>query len=141
MPKPKHPAKQKAFLAAYAKTGNISDAARLAKCDRSNHYHWMADPDYAEKFQAAQDNAVEDLESVARRRAKAGSDLLLMFLLKSLRPATYRDNFKGEIKVHTPQRVDYSKLTDEQLLTLRSLSALCYQSGVPGSGDPEAGEE
>ena len=114
--------KQQAFLAAYAKTGNVTAAARQAKCHRASHYDWLADPDYADAFQQAQEQAVEDLESEARKRAKHGSDLLLMFLLKSLRPAVYRDNFKGEVSISKPTRVDLSKLTDEQLHQLKLLA-------------------
>jgi hypothetical protein len=37
------------------------------------------------------------LEDEARRRALAGSDLLLMFTLKSRRPWKFRDNSKVEL--------------------------------------------
>ena len=114
--------KQQAFLAAYAKTGNVTAAARQAKCHRASHYDWLADPDYGDAFQQATDEAVEGLEAKARKRAKHGSDLLLIFLLKSLRPAVYRDNFKGEVSIPKPTRVDFSKLTDEQLQQLKLLA-------------------
>jgi hypothetical protein len=66
------PLKQRAFLAAYAKCGNITRAAALAKVARSRHYEWMDDPDYAAAFGAAGEEACDLLESEARRRAVDG---------------------------------------------------------------------
>jgi hypothetical protein len=66
------PLKQRAFLAAFAKTGNITRAAALAKVARSRHYEWMDDPDYAAAFAAAGEEACDLLESEARRRAVDG---------------------------------------------------------------------
>ena len=114
--------KQQAFLAAYAKTGNVTAAARQAKCHRASHYDWLADPDYGDAFQQATEQAIEGLETEARKRAMHGSDLLLIFLLQALRPAVYRDNFKGEISIPKPTRVDLFKLTDEQLHQLGTCS-------------------
>ena len=136
-----NPVKQKAFLAAYSKRGNISDAARAAKCHRSQHYEWINDPDYADAFFQAQEQAVELLELEARKRATRGSDLLLIFLLKSLRPHIYRDNFKGEINVNTPMRVDLSNLTNEQLHTLRTLAAAAAKTEGNRRGTAEVGQE
>src|SRR5262249_22159554 len=83
---------QRRFLAAYARVGNVTAAADLAGLCRTNHYLWSpASPAYAEAFRAAQEEAVERLEEEARRRAMAGSDLLLIFLLKALRPEVYRE--------------------------------------------------
>lgn len=66
-------ARQKAFLAAYATSGNISAAAKLSKVHRSQHYDWIdADPAYAAAFAAAHDEAADLLETEARRRATVG---------------------------------------------------------------------
>ena len=109
------PSKQKAFLAAYAGCGNITDAARKAKCNRSSHYAWMENAAYAETFAAAHKQACETLESEARRRAVSGvrkpvyyqgdvvglvreySDTLLIFLLKAALPEKYRDDYRAEL--------------------------------------------
>ena len=85
-----HP-KKAAFLAAYREMGNIAGAARAAEVGRQTHYEWLGDPDYAREFADAKEDAIEHLEEVARSRAKAGSDTLMIFLLKSLRPEVYRD--------------------------------------------------
>lgn len=69
----KQPSVSKAkFLAAYSKTGNITEAARIAKIHRGTHYEWLADADYEDAFRAAHEEAVELLEAEARRRAMEG---------------------------------------------------------------------
>ena len=110
---------QQAFLAAYAKTGVIQDAADCAKCNRTMHYRWMKqDPEYPGLFEAADKMAVDTLVSEARRRAvqgvrepvgwfrgKAGayvrrySDNLLMFLIKAKCPE-YRDSTRVDLHPH-----------------------------------------
>ena len=42
-------------------------------------------------------DATDDLEAIARRRAKLTSDTLLIFLLKAHRPAVFRDNYHVEV--------------------------------------------
>lgn len=103
------------FLAAYSQLGNITAAAKISQVARSLHYEWMSgDPEYAQRFAVATDEAVERLEAEARRRAEKGclkpvyqggkkvgtireySDTLLIFLLKGARPDRYRDNARVE---------------------------------------------
>lgn len=104
---------QKAFLAAYKETANLTLAARATKIDRRRHYDWISEPEYAEEFGKAHDEAVEVMIGEARRRAVEGtekpvfykgdecgaireySDNLLMFLIKKERPE-YREAFKHE---------------------------------------------
>jgi len=100
--------KKRAFLIAFAESGNVSAAARLAGVGRRTHYDWLkADKEYRAAFDAAQEDASDALEEEARRRAlgyaeavydKSGnqtgmrhrhSDLLMIFLLKGLRPEKY----------------------------------------------------
>lgn len=66
------PIKQRAFLAAYAQAGNISAAARLAKCARSQHYEWLEDPTYAKAFETARQEYGDLLESELHRRVFEG---------------------------------------------------------------------
>ena len=79
--------------------------------DRGTHYDWLkADPGYKAAFEAVQDQAAQSLEDEAVRRAYEGverpvtvagkrelvreySDTLLIFLLKGLRPAKYRERY------------------------------------------------
>ncbi len=115
---PKFPAELVAikalFLESFAEYGNIRLAATTAGVNRSSHYGWLKkDPEYAARFASAQEDAIEVLEYEARRRAVIGvpepvgfykgqpsayvqrySDVLLIFLLKGLRPEMYRDRYE-----------------------------------------------
>ncbi|HET8626735.1 MAG TPA: hypothetical protein VFL91_04920 [Thermomicrobiales bacterium] len=89
--------KKRAFLAAFAENGNASRAAALAGVHRAQHYRWLAaDPDYAAAFREAREHAADRLEEEARRRALAGSDTLLIFLLKGARPEKYAERRRHE---------------------------------------------
>jgi len=92
-------------------TGNVRSACEVARVGRSSHYRWLAkDPGYREAFDVAKECAADLLESEAYRRAVHGveepvgwykgkpggvvrkySDVLLIFLLKGLRPEKYRE--------------------------------------------------
>jgi hypothetical protein len=65
-------AKQRAFLAAYATTGNVSKAAEIATVTRQAHYRWLEEEEYVNAFGEAHDDACDALESEARRRAVEG---------------------------------------------------------------------
>jgi hypothetical protein len=116
--------KQEAFLAAYAEVGNITHAAEIVGVERTRHYDWLrSDPEYAEAFKKADEQAIEKLEQEARRRAVTGvrrkkftgkgepvidpvtgeqyveeeySDTLLIFLMKGARPEKYKDRVHNE---------------------------------------------
>lgn len=109
--RPPTAAKQRAFLSAYSQCGVLTEAAREAKIDPRRVYDWRdRDEDFRKKLVDAKDDAVDMLETEARRRAVDGvekpvyqggkkvgtirkySDTLLIFLLKGARPETYRDN-------------------------------------------------
>lgn len=109
-----HP-KKRAFLAAYAISGNVTDAAERAGIERKTHYRWLSkDSAYAEAFKDAEEEAADRLEAEARRRATQGvdepvfykgyecgtitrySDALLMFLLKGARPEKYKERVANE---------------------------------------------
>jgi hypothetical protein len=92
--------KKATFLAAYARCGNLTEAAAEAGITRHAHNAWLRDDDlYRRGFAAACQEASDALEAEARRRALHGveedvyhqgrvvgtrrvySDALLMFLL------------------------------------------------------------
>jgi hypothetical protein len=103
--------RQRAFLAAFRATGNVCRASEVADVGRSSHYRWLKkDPVYRQAFDVAKEAAADALEAEAYRRAvegwdepvgwykgKAGgmvrrySDVLLIFLLKGIRPEKYRE--------------------------------------------------
>lgn len=127
--------KKAAFLAAYAKVGNVTHAAQLAKCNRQHVYVWLKEEEFSKQFDEAGTEATERLEKEARRRAVRGtlkpvfhqgaqcgaireySDTLLIFLLKGRKPETYRDNVKAEhvgtVGVVHSGRVDVRQVVDE----------------------------
>ena len=105
-----HP-QQRAFFVAFLETGNVRRACEVAKVGRSSHYRWLDQHKaYREAFNLAKECAADLLEAEAYRRAVHGveepvgwykgvaggvvrrySDVLLIFLLKGLRPEKYRD--------------------------------------------------
>jgi hypothetical protein len=88
-----HP-KKRAMLAALARTGNISASARATDICRRTHYDWLeSDPEYRPAVELAMEEAADVLEAVARQRALVGSDTLLIFLLKAVRPEKYRERY------------------------------------------------
>ena len=106
--------KKNALLIAFGESGNLTEACKIASVGRRTHYDWLAnDPEYVLQFADAQESAADYLEKVARDRATGGqdaeemkgktrgSDLLLIFLLKGLRPWKYRDNAKPDAEVST----------------------------------------
>lgn len=84
---------QRAFLAALENTGSVTAAAEAAKIGRITAYDTRrADPVFAVAWDQALDIAADTLEDEARKRAFARSDVLLMFLLKGIRPQKWRES-------------------------------------------------
>lgn len=104
-----HP-RARAFLRHYARTGNVTEAARAAGVARNLHYYWLEHlPGYREAAAQAEQMAADALEREAWRRAVEGwdepvyqkgqlvgtvrrySDVLMTLLLRGLRPERYRE--------------------------------------------------
>ena len=105
------PRKRAIFLAALAEHGNIHTAVEMAAIGRTSVYEWRDDdPTFARDWDMALETYTDTLEAVADRRAKAGSDVLLIFRLKALRPDKYRERqdlahtFLGPLQI---EMVDY----------------------------------
>ena len=99
---------------------------------RSSHYRWREkDSEYREAFDQAKEDATDVLEAEAHRRAVEGveesvgwykgvpggtvrrySDVLLIFLLKALRPEKYRErvDLRGSLA-----HIDLTQLPDHLL--------------------------
>lgn len=89
-----HP-KKRALLIAFCESGNITQSAAAAECERTIHYYWLQeDPAYAKAFEQAEARFADNLEAEARRRAIQGSDTLMIFLLKGAKPDRYADRSK-----------------------------------------------
>ena len=123
--RPTTAAQQARFLEEYAVRGVITAAAEAAQIDRQRHYDWLNEthrwPDYAARFAAARERAVDRLEAEAIRRAVDGwdepvfgsggpgvgtvqvgvvrkySDRMLELTLKGRRPNVYRERHSIEL--------------------------------------------
>lgn len=101
------------FLTEYALCGNVTLAARNAGISNTTHWRWSREDDgYREAWAEAQEHAADMMEQEATRRALVGtlepvfykgekvghirkySDLLMIFMLKGMRPEKYRDRFE-----------------------------------------------
>jgi hypothetical protein len=77
----------------YAGTGNLHAAAKAARISLATHYRMLeGDGGYRKAFEAAQQQVIGFLEDEAFRRALAGSDELLIFLLRAWLPERYREH-------------------------------------------------
>ena len=104
------------FLETLRKTGNVTEAARVARISRNTVYtHRHADPVFAEAWDDAEEEATDALEYEARRRAVHGverpvvykgevvatipeySDRLMELLLKAHRPEKFKERVANEL--------------------------------------------
>jgi len=92
-------ASQTAFLAAYANTGNIREAAEAVGISSAAVAGWITDNklDFVPKYRHAQREYANYLESLARKRVenptfngRIGSDVLMLGLLNANWPEKYR---------------------------------------------------
>lgn len=108
------------FLEEFRRTGNVTRSAKAAGVDRTTVWNHREDPEFERLYNEALDDAVDLLEAEAWRRATEGtervklvragkddkgnpvfreliertySDVLLIFLLKGLRPERYRESY------------------------------------------------
>lgn len=138
---------QDIFLKEFAEIGIVKRALKVAGATRKQLLRWKEDPEFMKRFEDAKEDAIEELEAEALRRAKDGekrikyskdgevleeyyekSDLLTIFLLKGMRPEKYRDRVHVEGKVggavahlHLHKhRIDFDAqgVTDDQLAQL-----------------------
>ena len=102
---------RKPFLKAFAETGMVIEACKIVPIGRMTVYdERQRNEDFALAWADIEERSTEELEGEAIRRAKNGSDVLLIFLLKSRRPEVYRENVRvehgGQIKHEISQRVE-----------------------------------
>lgn len=65
--------KKKQFLAAYSQCAIIGNAADIANIHRRTHYKWLeSDPEYAQQFADAHEQALDRIETEALRRGREG---------------------------------------------------------------------
>lgn len=134
--------RQKAFLEAYKIGGTIVSGCKAAKVSRRVVLNWRTrEPEFAQRFLEAHEEASEALETEARRRAKDGwdepvfyegeivgskrkySDTLLIFLMKGNLPEKYKERFEhsGDVDHPVSVELDLTKLSDEELQSLEDI--------------------
>ncbi len=79
------------FLACIAGGARYSEAAEEAGVHRVTAWRWKADPDFVKRYEAARRASVATLRREAERRAMAGSDRLLIFLLCAYAPEEFQE--------------------------------------------------
>jgi hypothetical protein len=95
------------FLEGLRAHGNVTKAARDAGITRSNVYtERKRSETFAEEWDNARAEIGDRLEDVARQRAEGGSDTLLIFLLKGLKPDTYGERIKHQGDKDNPLEVN-----------------------------------
>lgn len=139
------------FVAALAKSPNITAACQRAKVSRSWAYAQRTDdPEFAAAWDEALEMALDKAVGEAYRRGVEGvitkikytpdgskvvertreySDTLLMFLLKAHRPEKYKETVRSEltgkdggpVKTEQTTKHDLSKLSVDELLQLREI--------------------
>lgn len=94
----------RAQMAESPPTYNASVAAKGTGYDRGTVYTWAEkDAEFAAAWHTIHEEFADLLEATAQARAITGSDLLIIFLLKALRPEKYRERYEqtgsSEIRV------------------------------------------
>jgi hypothetical protein len=98
------------FLAAIAAGVPVAAAAKTARVSRQLAWQWrQEDPTFASEFEAAYAAGTDVFEAEAIRRALAGSDRLLIFILQARDPARWgrgatnpATRIEGEVVFNSP---------------------------------------
>lgn len=88
--------KKEVFIEALADTGIVRSACAASGVSRNKAYRWREDITFRTLWEEALEDAADLLEQEAWRRARDGSDTLLIFMLKGLRPERYNDKIRHE---------------------------------------------
>jgi hypothetical protein len=103
---------QQKFLRALSQTPSVKHACRAAGVSRQTAYvHRAADRAFAADWQDAISASVDELESVAFKKAAEGDSHLITFLLRCHKPEVYRERSElavagGVIFLPTKQKGD-----------------------------------
>src|SRR6185369_11880714 len=89
---------KKRFITALEAQGTVLHACKAAGISRQTAYRWhREDPDFAEQWDEAHENAVDVVESTIYQQAIGGNTLAAIFYLKAHRPI-YRDRVSIDIE-------------------------------------------
>ena len=86
---------QAKFIQAYISNGGLTHSAlATAGATRIMYQQWLKESRFNDALQEATERWFEELRKAAFLRAQAKSDVLLIFLLKALKPETYDDDVR-----------------------------------------------
>jgi len=89
--------RKKKFIAALTSHGTVFHAAQAAGISRQTAYRWQReDPEFADQWDEAHEQAVDEVESVLFQKALSGDTICMIFYLKAHRPI-YRDRLNIDI--------------------------------------------
>jgi len=121
----KRDTRKKRFIAALTTHGTVYHAAQAAGISRQTAYRWQReDPEFAEQWDEAHENAVDAVESSIYQQAIGGNTLAAIFYLKAHRPI-YRDRLNidvEQVKSEIQERVAQLGITPQ--LLARAIPAL-----------------
>ena len=111
-----------AFLASYKETGNITWSCQAARISRPTFYlRKEKDPAFKEALQNAYEDAIDNLVEAARKRAVDKSDVLTIFLLKSMHPDRFGD--RSEVKHSGQVQQNHVHLTTQEIRAIEQARA------------------
>lgn len=89
--------KQKNFIRYYISSGGITKVAlKQANVTRDELNEWKTQDSFQKAYKEAQEDWVEELRKAAMLRATSKSDVLLMFLLKAMRPDVFDEDVRKQ---------------------------------------------
>jgi transposase-like protein len=131
---------REAFIGALREGYSIAHAAKLTGVGRQSVYEWRRDDEsFANDWDSAVEVGTDSLEDEAIKRARSGSDTLLIFLLKARRPNKYKDRVATEHsgKVTHKRDVDPAELTQAIASKLAGLTERSEPKLISGKSDAE----
>lgn len=125
------------FLKELERTSNVSKAAKRAGVHRVSAYNARSEsPEFAQAWDDALDVGVNAVEETAFKRAKAGSDALIQFILKTRRRAIYGD--KSTVQVGGvdggPVKVEHAVESSSLAAFRATLASLGLTTDVADAG-------
>ena len=121
----KRDSRKKRFIAALTAQGTVFHAAQAAGISRQTAYRWQReDPEFADQWDEAIENAVDEVESVIYQKALSGDVIAAIFYLKAQRPK-FRDRLNidvEQVKSEIQERVAQLGVTPR--LLARAIPAL-----------------
>jgi hypothetical protein len=128
------------FLDGLRETGMVTEACQAVGIGRRTAYdERQRNEEFALAWADVIEESTEDLEREAVRRAKDGSDTLLIFLLKARRPQVYRENVKvAPVAAARPELVHVPDDDDERALEVARILQKADALEIPSRLRPDS---